>query len=110
MSNKIFALKLQSPQSTAPPKDYILLLNEHLTPNEFVADLQELYPAIPTTNRMPGIMLEGSYRMTPRQFLRYMRTMVTYTPEVEGRVCVPKLLGGENNVKIEYVEGIVTVA
>ena len=93
MSTKIFALKLQSPKPTAPPNDYILVLNEHLTPDEFVADLRELYPDIPTSDGMLGLALEGSYRMTPRQFLRYMVTTVAYTPEVEGGVCVPKLLG-----------------
>jgi len=106
MSTKIFVLKFQSSKSTTPPKDYILVLNEHLTPNEFIADLQEMYPAIPTAEGKLGIVLEGSYHMTPRQFLRYMMTTVAYTPEVEGGVCVPKLLGEGNGIKVVYGEGL----
>jgi len=105
MSTKIFILKLQGPKSAAP-KDYILVSNEHLTLDEFVADLQELYPTIPTTDGKLGLVLKGSYRMTPRQFLRYMVTTVAYAPEVEGGVCVPKLLGGDNGVEIVYGEGL----
>lgn len=106
MSTKIFILKLQSPKLPAPPNDYILVLNEHLTPDEFVADLQELYPAIPTANGKLRLVLDGSYCMTPRQFLRYMMTTVAYTPEVKGGVCVPKLLGRGNNIMIRYEKGL----
>ncbi|KAF8448596.1 hypothetical protein BGX38DRAFT_1270192 [Terfezia claveryi] len=106
MSTKIFVLKLQSPKLPAPPNDYILVLNEHLTPDEFVADLQELYPAIPTANGKLRLVLDGSYRMSPRQFLRYMMTTVAYTPEVKGGVCVPKLLGRGNDITIDYEEGL----
>jgi len=106
MSTKIFVLKLQSPQLDTPPNDYILLLNEHLTADEFVADLRELDPAIPTTNEKLRLVLEGSYRMTPRQFLRYMMTTVAYTPEVEGGVCVPKLLGRGNGIQVVSREGL----
>ena len=106
MSTKIFVLKLQDPQSAAPPEDYILILNNHLGINEFVADLQELYPAIHTTNGKLRLVLEGSYRMAPGQFLRYMKTTVAYMPEVEGGVCVPKLLGGGNGITVVYLEGL----
>ena len=106
MSTKLFALKITSLQSTTPPKDYILVLNDHLTTDEFVKDLHELYPAIPTADRELRIVLEGSYQMTPRQFLRYMTTAAAYAPEVEGGVCVPKLLGGGNGIKVIYKEGL----
>ncbi|KAF8429786.1 hypothetical protein EV426DRAFT_582791 [Tirmania nivea] len=106
MSTKIFILSLQIPWSTASPKDYILVLNKQLTPDEFIADLRELYPDIPTTDGMLGLALEGTDSMTPRQFLRYMRTTVAYTPKVEGGVCVPKLLGRGNGVTIVYGQGL----
>lgn len=106
MSTKIFALKVQSPEATTPPKDYILVLNEQFTPNEFVTDLHELSPAIPTANGSLGLILEGSYRMPPRQFLRYMMTTVAYTPEVEGGICVPKLFGRGNGIMVDYEEGV----
>ncbi|RPB24396.1 hypothetical protein L211DRAFT_848723 [Terfezia boudieri ATCC MYA-4762] len=110
MSTKIFILKLQSPKLPAPPNDYILVLNEHLTPDEFVADLQELFPAISTANGKLRLVLDGSYRMTPRQFLRYMMTTVAYTPEMKGGVCVPKLLGRGNGIQIVYGEGVQSTA
>ncbi|KAF8448594.1 hypothetical protein BGX38DRAFT_1142709 [Terfezia claveryi] len=106
MSTKIFALKVQSPKATTPPKDYILVLNEHLTPNDFITDIHELYPAIPTANGKLGLVLDGSYRMPPRQFLRYMMSTVAYTPEVKGGICVPKLFGRGNGIMIDYEEGL----
>jgi len=33
-------------------------------------------------------------------------TAVAYTPEVEGGVCVPKLLGGGNGIQVVYGEGL----
>jgi len=78
------------------------VLNEHLTADDFVEDLQELYPA---AGGNLVLVLEGSNPMAPRQFLRYMMTTVAYTPEVEDGVCVPKLLGGGNDIKVVY-EGL----
>ncbi|KAF8419753.1 hypothetical protein EV426DRAFT_700915 [Tirmania nivea] len=103
MSTKNFILKIQSPTSITSSKSYILALNTRFTTSHFISDLQELYP--PTKEaKQPILMLEGTYRMMPRQFLRYMRDSVDYKPAVRHGVYVPSMFGQGNMVKIVYEE------
>ncbi|KAF8448592.1 hypothetical protein BGX38DRAFT_1188705 [Terfezia claveryi] len=103
MSTKNFILKIQSPTSATSSKDYILVLNTKFTTTQFICDLQELYPPA-TEAKLLVLMLQGTYRMMPGQFLRYMWYNVDYKPAVQDGIYLPSLFGGGNGIKIVYEE------
>ncbi|KAF8414684.1 hypothetical protein BGX38DRAFT_1247326 [Terfezia claveryi] len=96
MSTKNFILKIQSPTSATSSKDYILVLNTKFTTTQFICDLQELYPPA-TEAKLLVLMLQGTYRMMPGQFLRYMWYNVDYKPAVQDGIYLPSLFGGESS-------------
>ncbi|RPB24399.1 hypothetical protein L211DRAFT_848726 [Terfezia boudieri ATCC MYA-4762] len=98
MSTKNFILKIQSPTSATLSKDYILVMNTKFTTAQFICDLQELYPPA-TEAKVLVLMLQGTYRMMPRQFLS-----VDYEPAVQNGIYLPNLFGGGNGIKIVYEE------
>ncbi|KAF8429785.1 hypothetical protein EV426DRAFT_582790, partial [Tirmania nivea] len=103
MSTKSFTLKIQSPSSVTSFKDYILVLNTKLTIANFIRDLQELYPRT-KERQILVLMLQGTYRMMPRQFLRHMWDNVDYSPAVQHGIYLPNIFGGGNMIKIAYEE------
>ena len=71
--------------------------------DDFVAAVKKFYPPPDSAaDSEISLLLNGSFPLTIQQFFNYLGSTVPYTPIVEGGVCTPKLLGGDNTVIIVY--------